>query len=193
MWPYLEIRVFTEVIKLKWGDRYPYKKGNFGKRHAHKDNTMWRDTGRRQPCISQGERSATDLTLTALRKNQQCSPFNFRLLTSKSGGQCISAVSATQFVVIYYVRLSKLTPPTWFCLLDDSVWTGIGTCPMLEHMLSHFSNDSVRNWVNDLNQRPVKKYMYVCVTGSPCCTVEIDRTLKTSYDGKNTNHLKKFF
>ena len=28
----------------------------------------------------------------------------------------------------------------------------------------------------------------MCVTGSLCCIVEIDRTLLTNYNGKNKNH-----
>ena len=31
----------------------------------------------------------------------------------------------------------------------------------------------------------------VCMTGSLCCTVEIDRTLSINCNGKNKNHYKK--
>ena len=37
-------------------------------------------------------------------------------------------------------------------------------------------------------EKNVYIYIYVCVIGSHCCTVEIDRTLLTNYNAKNKNH-----
>ena len=37
-----------------------------------------------------------------------------------------------------------------------------------------------------------RKRIYICMTGSLCCRVEIDRTLQINYNGKNKN-LKKIF
>ena len=39
----------------------------------------------------------------------------------------------------------------------------------------------------------VKKriYTYICMTGSLCCTVEIDKTLSIDYNGKNKNHRRE--
>lgn len=43
------------------------------------------NTGRRCPPISQGERPGTDLSLTALRRNQPCSCLDFTLVASRTG------------------------------------------------------------------------------------------------------------
>ena len=37
-----------------------------------------------------------------------------------------------------------------------------------------------------------KKDVFMCVPGSLCPTVEIDRTLQINSNGKKKNHLKKF-
>ena len=43
---------------------------------------------------------------------------------------------------------------------------------------------------NVRNRMCVYIYIYMYMTGSLCCTAEVDRTSQINYNGKNKNHKK---
>ena len=77
------------------------KRGDLGT-DTHRRTTVFRDTGRRQPFISQGERPKTDSFLTGPGRNRTCRHVDVTLLTSRTVRGCISVVQATQFAALHY-------------------------------------------------------------------------------------------
>ena len=50
----------------------------------HRGKMIWRDTGRRQSSINQGERPGTDLSLIIVRRSQPCWHFDLGLPASRT-------------------------------------------------------------------------------------------------------------